>query len=219
MGREGRHQDHCRRRPRATGLVDFPSKSPQSDAHVDAGRVQQKRRFMRTPEPFGQVGQSDSDALRFVINHHAAKRLHFDLRLEWNGVLLSGAVPEGPSLHPKNKRLAIRTEDYPLDYLGFEGTIPKDEYGAGALRIWDRGTWVPIDEDPQAAFDAGEVKFRLACERLAGGWMLKKLPDGEKPGLLIKERDPSVVKGHQIDAAPLTSRRLARLVICPNAGR
>lgn len=165
---------------------------------------------MRTPEPFGHVGTSDTDALRFLVNHHAAKRAHYDLRLEWNGVLLSWAVPEGPSLDPKNKRLAIRTEDHPLDYLSFEGAIPEDEYGAGALRIWDTGTWVPVDDDPESAFGAGEVKFRLAGARLTGGWMLKKLPDEEKPWLLIKERDPSVVKGHEIDPAPLNPRRLSR---------
>lgn len=169
-----------------------------------------KRRFMRTPEPFGEVGASDPDALRFVVNHHAAKRAHFDLRLELDGVLMSWAVPEGPSLDPKDKRLAIRTEDHPLAYLSFEGAIPEGEYGAGALRIWDTGTWVPLGDDAAAAFDAGEVKFRLAGARLGGGWMLKKLPDEEKPWLLIKERDPSVVKRFEIDPAPLKSRRLTR---------
>ena len=169
-----------------------------------------KRRFMRTPEPFGEAGESDPDALQFVVNHHAAKRVHFDLRLEWGGVLLSWAVPEGPSLDPTAKRLAIRTEDHPLAYLGFEGVIPEGEYGAGALRIWDSGSWVPLGEDPTAEIEAGEVKFRLAGTRLSGGWMLKKLPDGEKPWLLIKERDPAVVKGFEIDPAPLKARRLTR---------
>ena len=169
-----------------------------------------KRRFMRTPEPFGAPGQSDPDALRFVVNHHAAKRPHFDLRLEWGGVLMSWAVPEGPSLDPKDKRLAIRTEDHPLEYLGFEGAIPDGEYGAGALRIWDHGSWVPLGADPAAEFEAGEIKFRLAGARLGGGWMLKKLPDEEKPWLLIKERDPSVVAGFEIDPAPLKDRRLTR---------
>ncbi|MEM8802986.1 MAG: DNA ligase D [Pseudomonadota bacterium] len=169
-----------------------------------------KRHFMRTPEPFGALGETDVDALRFVINYHAAKRAHYDLRLEWNGVLLSWAVPEGPSLDTAHKRLALRTEDHPLDYLGFEGTIPDGEYGAGALRIWDTGTWVPIDSDPDAAFEAGEVKFRLAGQRLTGGWMLKKLPDEDKPWLLLKERDASVVKAYAIDPAPLKTRRLSK---------
>jgi len=162
-----------------------------------------KRNFMRTPEPFGASEPTDPEALRFVVNHHAAKRAHYDLRLEWNGVLMSWAVPEGPSLDPKDKRLAIRTEDHPLAYLSFQGTIPEGEYGAGDLRVWDRGEWVPIDDDPAAAFDAGEVKFRLAGARLSGGWMLKKLPNEDKPWLLIKERDPAVEKGFAIDSSPL----------------
>ncbi len=152
---------------------------------------------MRTPEPFGAPGETDPEALRFVVQRHEAKRLHFDLRLEWGGVLRSWAIPEGPSLDPAHKRLAIATEDHPLDYLGFEGVIPEEEYGAGVLRLWDAGEWVPLDEDVAEAFDAGEVKFRLAGVRLSGGFMLKKLPKGEREWLLIKERDPSVVKGYE----------------------
>ena len=156
-----------------------------------------RRNFMRTPEPFGAMGETDPDALRFVVQRHEAKRLHFDLRLEWEGVLRSWAVPEGPSLDPADKRLAIATEAHPLDYLGFEGVIPEDEYGAGTLRLWDAGEWVPLDTDVGAAFDAGEIKFRLAGVRLSGGFMLKKLPKGDREWLLIKERDPSVVKGYE----------------------
>ncbi len=156
-----------------------------------------RRRFMRTPEPFGAMGETDAEALRFVVQRHEAKRLHFDLRLEWGGVLRSWAVPEGPSLDPAHKRFAIATEDHPLNYLGFEGVIPDGEYGAGTLRLWDAGTWVPIDADIAAAFEAGELKFRLAGVRLTGGFMLKRLPKGDREWLLIKERDKAVVKNFE----------------------
>ena len=155
-----------------------------------------RRRFLRTPEPFGAMGETDADALRFVVNRHEAKRLHFDLRLEWGGVLRSWAVPEGPSLDPAHKRFAIATEDHPLDYLSFEGVIPEGEYGAGTLRLWDAGEWVPLEADVGAALEAGELKFRLAGVRLSGGFMLKRLPKGEREWLLIKERDASVEKGY-----------------------
>lgn len=177
---------------------------------VDLTEYNTKRHFMRTTEPFGAVGVSDPDALRFVVQHHAAKRAHFDLRLELDGALLSWAVPEGPSLDPAHKRLAVRTEDHPIDYLTYQGTIPEGEYGAGELRMWDTGTWVPLDENVADAFEAGEVKFRLAGDRLTGGWMLKKLPEEEKPWLLLKERDASVVKGYAIDPAPYSARRLSK---------
>ncbi|MBT8408546.1 MAG: non-homologous end-joining DNA ligase, partial [Alphaproteobacteria bacterium] len=167
-----------------------------------------RRNFMRTPEPFGAIGPTDPDALRFVVQRHEAKRLHFDLRLEWGGLLRSWAVPEGPSLDPADKRLAIATEDHPLDYLGFEGVIPQDEYGAGVLRLWDAGEWVPLDADAGAALEAGEIKFRLAGVRLTGGFMLKKLPKGKREWLLIKERDTGVVKGYEPEVPK--PRRFAR---------
>ena len=156
-----------------------------------------KRQFMRTPEPVGLKGVTDPDALRFVVQHHRAKRPHYDLRLELGGVLLSWAVPEGPSLDPGQKRLAIRTEDHPLAYLAFEGHMPEGAYGAGSIAIWDTGTWVPM-ADPEDALAAGELKFRMAGKIMGGGWMLKKLPDEEKPWLLIKERDPSVIPAYEI---------------------
>lgn len=163
-----------------------------------------KRNFMQSPEPVGVVGVTDPDALRFVVQHHNSKRPHYDLRLELGGVLHCWAVPEGPSLDPKEKRLAIRTEDHPLAYLGFEGHIAEG-YGAGSIAAWDAGLWVPLD-DPDAAIEAGEMKFRLAGTKLTGGWMLKKLPNDDKPWLLIKERDPSVVTGFEI-APPKHKRK------------
>ncbi len=150
-----------------------------------------KRRFMRTPEPYGAERPSDPDNLRFVVQQHAATRDHYDLRLELGGVLLSWAIPQGPSVRTKDKRLAIATEDHPLEYATFEGDIPTGEYGAGQIFVWDQGTWVPVTEPAEKAIEAGELKFRLAGEKLGGGWMLKKLRKGKTEWLLIKERDPS----------------------------
>lgn len=166
-----------------------------------------KRNFMRTPEPVGVVGRTNPDQLRYVVQHHRSKRPHFDLRLELGGVLLSWAVPEGPSLDPAQKRLAIRTEDHPLCYLGFEGVMPEGAYGAGSIAVWDTGVWVPMD-DPDDALETGELKFRLSGQMLGGGWMLKKLPDEDKPWLLIKERDPSVDKAWEI--TPPKHKRLKK---------
>lgn len=146
---------------------------------------------MRTPEPFGEIGQSDPDNLVFVVQRHKSAREHYDLRLEFDGVLKSWAIPEGPSLSPKVRRLAIATEDHPLAYAHFEGDIPDSEYGAGLIVVWDQGSWVPLGDDPTSALKNGELKFRLAGSKLAGGWMLKKLPKGRTEWLLIKERDPS----------------------------
>lgn len=164
----------------------------------DLDEYNAKRRFMRSPEPFGDTGESDPDALGFVVQRHFARRPHFDFRLELGGVLKSWAVPEGPSLDPADRRLAVATEDHPLSYADFQGVIPKDEYGAGAVFTWDRGTWVALADDPGAALEAGELKFRLKGDRLGGGWMLKKLPKGDKEWLLIKERDTFVEKGFKI---------------------
>lgn len=129
----------------------------------------------------------------FVVHKHAARRLHYDLRLEIDGVLASWAVPKGPSLDPGDRRLAVRVEDHPLEYGSFEGAIPEGEYGAGTVLLWDRGTFEP-DGDPRAALERGALKFRLAGEKLTGGWTLVRLkPRGDEPygknWLLIKEKD------------------------------
>ncbi|MGB3026716.1 DNA ligase D [Paradevosia shaoguanensis] len=151
-----------------------------------------KRDFSRTPEPEGRVDGGEGN--RFVVHKHGATSLHYDLRLEMDGVLKSWAVPKGPSLNPDDKRLAIQTEDHPLDYIDFEGVIPEGEYGGGPMIVWDAGTWAPMG-DLEESFRSGDFKFRLAGEKLKGGWMLKRLKP--KPGedkvnwLFFKEHDPA----------------------------
>lgn len=149
-----------------------------------------KRDFDKTPEPGG--GEHAGDALTFVVQEHHATRLHWDFRLELDGVLLSWAVPKGPSLDPHDKRLAVRTEDHPLDYGSFEGEIPKGEYGGGTVLIWDHGTWEPVG-DPRAGLEKGDFKFELSGERLTGRFVLVRMKprpkDHGENWLLIKERD------------------------------
>ena len=143
-----------------------------------------KRNFNKTNEPIGKSSKKSSK-LRFCIQHHIAKKDHYDLRLEWNGVLKSWAVPKGPSYNPKDKRLAIMVEDHPLDYRNFEGTIPKGEYGGGSVMLWDKGTWEPLYKPN---FNEGPIKFILKGSRLKGMWTLVKLKD-DNNWLLIKDED------------------------------
>lgn len=151
-----------------------------------------KRDFRRTPEPAGRRLSDREQGRRYVIQKHAASRLHYDLRLEEDGVLKSWAVPKGPSLNPKDKRLAVQVEDHPVDYGSFEGTIPEGQYGAGTVLLWDRGRWKP-KEDSAVGLRKGTLKFELEGEKLTGGWTLVRLRDrdgGDKPTwLLIKEKD------------------------------
>jgi bifunctional non-homologous end joining protein LigD len=157
----------------------------------------QKRRFDVTPEPVGRPGPpaEATGRLRYVIQKHQATRLHYDFRLEWNGALLSWAVPKGPSLDPSVKRLAMRVEDHPLDYADFEGIIPEGEYGAGTVIVWDRGTWTPDDQNVDAALRRGELKFTLQGTKLKGSWVLVRTrsgypaSSGRPAWLLIKHRD------------------------------
>lgn len=156
-----------------------------------------KRRFGVTPEPIGRriPPAKAPRRLRYVMHKHQASHLHYDLRLEWNGVLLSWAVPKGPSLDPSVKRLAMRVEDHPIDYADFEGVIPEGEYGAGTVMVWDRGTWIPEDQDVDGALRRGELKFSLQGTKLKGSWVLVRTRSGypASPGrpawLLIKHRD------------------------------
>ena len=130
-----------------------------------------KRRFEETPEPPPKVEKKSGN--RFVVQKHDATRLHYDLRLEVNGVFKSWAVTKGPSLDPGDRRLAVEVEDHPLDYGDFEGTIPKGEYGGDTVMLWDRGFWAPEGGgDPGRALQKGELKFTLAGEKLQGSWVL-----------------------------------------------
>lgn len=152
-----------------------------------------KRRFDTTPEPAGREEMPSSGrSLAYVIQKHQASHLHYDFRLEWNGVLLSWAVPKGPSLDPSVKRLAMEVEDHPVEYGGFEGVIPEGEYGGGTVMVWDRGTWAPEVPDVNAALAKGDLKFTLHGAKLKGSWVLVRTRGfGGKRGswLLIKHRD------------------------------
>jgi bifunctional non-homologous end joining protein LigD len=160
-----------------------PPEKPASDA---LATYRAKRSAERTPEPSGAVGAAPGR--RFVVHQHAATRLHFDLRLEMEGVLKSWAVPKGPSRNPADKRLAVHVEDHPIEYGEFEGLIPEGNYGAGAVIVWDRGLWVPL-EDPIAGLQKGKLLFELRGYKLRGIWTLVKIKKGVKEWLLIKERD------------------------------
>lgn len=160
-----------------------------------------KRDFNKTAEPSGQTKVAPSSRLRFVVQKHAARQLHYDLRLEWDGVFKSWAVARGPSVDPQDKRLAVEVEEHPLDYGDFEGIIPKGEYGGGTVQLWDRGYWAPEGgKSPQAAFDSGDLKFTLDGQRLHGSWVLVRMR-GDRYGskrpqwLLIKHRDASAIPG------------------------
>ncbi|HTS50411.1 MAG TPA: DNA polymerase ligase N-terminal domain-containing protein [Bryobacteraceae bacterium] len=154
-----------------------------------------KRDFEATPEPNGSRSKASSKkGLLFVIQKHQASHLHYDFRLEWRGVLLSWAIPKGPSLDPSVKRLAAQVEDHPIEYGGFEGVIPEGEYGGGTVMLWDRGAWVPEVPDVDAALRKGELKFVLNGKKLRGSWVLvrTRLGHSSKPQwLLIKHRDES----------------------------
>jgi bifunctional non-homologous end joining protein LigD len=156
-----------------------------------------KRDFSRTREPKGAATRRAPARLAYVIQRHAASRLHFDLRLELDGVMKSWAVPKGPSLDPSIKRLAIEVEDHPIEYNTFEGTIPEGEYGGGTVMLWDRGTYgYPGESDDpiaalRAGFRKGDFKFELRGKRLRGSWVLVRTRgEGRKnQWLLIKHRD------------------------------
>jgi len=162
----------------------------------------QKRNFEKTLEPEGNIEASE-EGLRFVVQHHMARREHYDLRLEWEGVLLSWAVPKGPSYHTRDKRLAVMVEDHPLEYRHFEGTIPKGEYGGGVVMLWDEGFWEPHGNVKEGLLK-GELKFVLRGRRLKGKWVLvqwKAKSDDEKNNwLLLKENDEYVQNTNGISA-------------------
>jgi bifunctional non-homologous end joining protein LigD len=162
---------------------------------------QTKRDFSKTAEPSGEQTIAASPRLRFVVQKHAARQLHYDLRLEWDGVFKSWAVARGPSNDPADKRLAVEVEDHPLDYGDFEGTIPQGEYGGGAVLLWDRGYWTPQGIKSTAdAFKAGDLKFELEGSKLHGSWVLVRMRGDKFAGkrtnwLLIKHRDAASKTG------------------------
>ena len=161
-----------------------------ADKHLSTYR--KKRDFEKTAEPSGEVAVASSKRRRFVIQKHDATRLHYDLRLEFDGVFKSWAVTRGPSLDPHDKRLAVEVEDHPLDYGDFEGTIPKGQYGGGTVQLWDRGYWE--SPDPDKGFKKGDLKFTLDGEKLHGSWVLVRMRNDRNGGkrtnwLLIKHRD------------------------------
>ena len=164
-------------------------------------KYRSKRDFAVTSEPSGVGKVATSEHLRFVIQKHAARRLHYDLRLELGGVFKSWAVTKGPSRDPRDKRLSVEVEDHPLDYGDFEGTIPKGEYGGGTVQLWDRGLWAPEgNASAEQQLRKGELKFVMEGERMHGGWVLVRMKGDRYGGkrnnwLLIKQRDAAAVEG------------------------
>lgn len=173
-----------------------------------------KRDFQKTTEPTGDTAPTDSEWRRFVIQKHAARRLHYDLRLEVNGVFKSWAVTRGPSLNPQDKRLAVEVEDHPLDYGDFEGTIPHGEYGGGTVQLWDRGRWAPDQMTPEHGLATGELKFVLVGERLRGSWVLVRMKHDKTGGkrinwLLIKHHDEFALDHRAAEAIMAEDRSVA----------
>lgn len=165
---------------------------------------QHKRDFSRTPEPQGEDTSGEQPI--FVVQKHAASRLHYDLRLAIEGVLKSWALPKGPSLDPTQERLAMETEDHPLAYAQFEGVIPADEYGGSSVIVWDQGTYSyePDDQDEPSiakAYRAGEIKFRLHGQKLSGRFVLLKTRQQRNSWLLIKQKDEYADSGQDVLSA------------------
>src|SRR2546427_698027 len=194
------------------------------------GTLRAKRSLHRPPEPGAAAAVATPSAGGlFVVHMHAARRLHWDLRLEMDGVLRSWAVPKGPSPNRADKRLAVLVEDHPLEYGDFEGIIPEGNYGAGAVIVWDRGRWVPL-EDPHEGLKKGKLLFELRGYKLHGKWTLVKLKKGEKEWLLIKEKDgyvaddgalppQSVLSGLTVEELKEGANRAAPAVVPDDAGR
>jgi bifunctional non-homologous end joining protein LigD len=173
--------------PLPTAFMKKSRLEPDLSKFGKLAEYNRKRRFDVTPEPAGKVGRAKKQTLQFVIQKHRASHLHYDFRLEHDGVMLSWAVPKGPSLDPSNKRFAMQTEDHPIEYNQFEGVIPEGHYGGGTVMIWDRGTWEPEVEDVDRALAKGDLKFKLHGKKLQGSWVLVKMRD--RQWLLIKHRD------------------------------
>jgi bifunctional non-homologous end joining protein LigD len=183
-----------------------------------------KRDFSRTAEPVGKVPKARGTTLHFVIQKHAASHLHYDFRLELDGVMKSWAVPKGPSLDPTVRRLAMEVEDHPISYNDFEGTIPSGEYGGGTVMLWDRGTYEADDgggaESLRRGYEKGELRFVMHGKRLRGGFVLARLRRPGRPQwLLIKRRDREAQPDHDITAEATTSIVTRRTMDQIAAGR
>jgi bifunctional non-homologous end joining protein LigD len=170
-------------------MIMKKSRSQSSDLEKFGRLAEYNRRrsFDVTPEPAGKISRTKKKQREFVIQKHRATTLHYDFRLEHNGVMLSWAVPKGPSLDPANRRFATQTEDHPISYNEFEGVIPEGEYGGGTVMIWDRGTWEPEVENVDQALTKGDLKFTLQGQKLRGSWVLVRMR--QRQWLLIKHRD------------------------------
>jgi|ERR1700739_1340584 bifunctional non-homologous end joining protein LigD len=181
-------------------------------------RYRKKRDFCVSPEPRGKITPAKKYSSLYVIQKHRASHLHYDFRLAFNGMLLSWAIPKGPSLDPSVKRLAMQVEDHPLEYAKFEGVIPEDEYGGGTVMVWDTGTWSPDEPDISDALRRGSLKFALHGKKLRGSWALVRTKSyggsPKKAWLLIKHRDKFASKKDITEDKPysaLTRRSLAEI--------
>ena len=179
-------------------------------ASAPLSEYNRKRDFSRTREPEGKVPAKKGKQLQFVIQKHAASHLHYDFRLELDGVMKSWAVPKGPSLDPSVRRLAMEVEDHPISYNAFEGTIPEGEYGGGTVMLWDRGTYDAEDgggaESLRRGYEKGDLKITLAGKRLRGSWVLVKMNRPGRPQwLLIKHRDDTADASRDVTAEHTTS--------------
>jgi len=185
-------------------------RSSRTAARVPLAEYNAKRDFSRTAEPAGKVPKARGKSLHFVIQKHAASHLHYDFRLELDGVMKSWAVPKGPSLDPTVRRLAMEVEDHPISYNTFEGTIPQGEYGGGTVMLWDRGTYDADDgggaESLRRGYEKGELRFVMHGKRLRGGFVLARLRRPGRPQwLLIKRRDDYADADRDITAEATTS--------------
>jgi bifunctional non-homologous end joining protein LigD len=183
----------------------MPRKQPLAE-------YRRKRNFAKTKEPAGGTSRRQSKRLRFVIQKHDARNLHFDLRLELDGVMKSWAVPKGPSYDPKTRRLAMQVEDHPIEYNAFEGTIPEGEYGAGTVMLWDRGTYEPEEgggvDAIREGLERGNLKIVIHGKRLQGGWVLVRTradARGRTQWLLIKHRDETAKDDFDVVDEEITS--------------
>jgi bifunctional non-homologous end joining protein LigD len=206
----------------------MPTRTVRTPKAKPLAEYARKRDFTKTAEPPAKRAAGSKRGLRFVIQKHAASRLHFDLRLELDGVMKSWAVPKGPSYDPAQRRLAMEVEDHPIEYNTFEGTIPKGEYGGGTVMLWDRGTYVPEQgggvQSIRDGYERGDLKVVFRGKRLHGAWVLVRMRRDERgraQWLLIKHRDDTADADYDVVADVDTSVASGRTMeeIAERAGR